>query len=89
MHPGWVDTPGLARSLPRFYQFTKLLLRTPEQGADTIVWLGAMGAAVPSGRFWLDRAPRRTHYLRSTRESAAERARLWQICDAAVRRVGA
>ena len=42
MHPGWVDTPGLAAGLP---SFTRLgpLLRSPDQGADTVVWLAADG----------------------------------------------
>jgi len=37
MHPGWSDTPSLRSSLPRFYKVTRPLLRTPAQGADTIV----------------------------------------------------
>lgn len=81
MHPGWADTPGLKRSLPRFHQVTRPLLRTPPQGADTIVWLGA--AAEParsSGRFWHDRRPRPTHLLKRTRESEADRERLWMEC---------
>ena len=41
MHPSWADTPGVQSSLPRFYELTRPLLRTPAQGADTIVWLGA------------------------------------------------
>ena len=45
MHPGWADTPGLESSLPRFYALTKRLLRTPQEGADTIVWLGAASRA--------------------------------------------
>ena len=53
-HPGWVDTPGIADSLPLFKTLTRPILRTPEQGADTFVWLA--GAEVPSGRFWHDRA---------------------------------
>ncbi|MDQ6748284.1 MAG: SDR family NAD(P)-dependent oxidoreductase, partial [Candidatus Dormibacteraeota bacterium] len=59
MHPGWADTPGVRSSLPRFYRLTRPLLRTPGQGADTIVWLGA--ASEPgssSGGFWHDRARR-------------------------------
>ena len=40
MHPGWVDTPGIASSLPTFYRRMRPLLRTPGQGADTVVWLG-------------------------------------------------
>jgi dehydrogenase/reductase SDR family protein 12 len=81
MHPGWVDTPGLASSLSRFHRLTRPLLRTPEQGADTIVWLAA--AAEPgrtTGRFWHDRRPRPTHYLPRTREDPADRAALWRAC---------
>ncbi len=81
MHPGWSDTPGVRSSLPRFAKVTRPLLRTPAQGADTIVWLGA--AAEPSrssGRFWHDRRPRSTHRLRSTRETPQERERLWAAC---------
>ena len=39
MHPGWVATPGLRRSLPRFERLMRPALRSPRQGADTIVWL--------------------------------------------------
>ena len=42
-HPGWVDTPGLASGLPSFAKLGPLL-RTPAEGADTVVWLAA-GAA--------------------------------------------
>ena len=52
MHPGWVDTPGLAASLPRFYRLLKPLLRSRVEGADTIAWLAADDAgATASGRF--------------------------------------
>jgi dehydrogenase/reductase SDR family protein 12 len=81
MHPGWADTPGVRSSLPRFYKVTRPLLRTPAQGVDTIVWLGA--AAEPgrsSGRFWHDRRPRPTHRLRSTQETPQERERLLAEC---------
>ena len=81
MHPGWADTPGIQSGLPRFYRVTRPLLRTPAEGADTIVWLGA--AAEPglrSGLFWHDRRPRPVHLLRRTRETAAERVSLWAQC---------
>jgi hypothetical protein len=53
------------------------LLRTPEQGADTIVWLAcATEAAKASGRLFLDREPHTTHLLPSTRESGDERQAL-------------
>jgi dehydrogenase/reductase SDR family protein 12 len=45
MHPGWVDTPGLQAGMPGFRALWRLLLRTPAEGADTVVWLAAAGAA--------------------------------------------
>lgn len=78
MHPGWVDTPGVSHSLPTFAKLTAPILRTPEQGADTIVWLAA--DPEPAGRtglFWHDRTPRPTHRIRSTTERPGERERLW------------
>ncbi|MGZ4184926.1 MAG: SDR family NAD(P)-dependent oxidoreductase [Solirubrobacteraceae bacterium] len=78
MHPGWVDTPGLRASLPGFHRVVGRLLRSPEQGADTIVWLGsAPQAADVSGGFWFDRARRRTHLLPWASESDEDRRRLW------------
>ncbi len=81
MHPGWADTPGVARSLPTFRRVVGPLLRTPADGADTLVWL-AVDEGAPlqdSGRFWLDRRPRPLHRLASTQRSDTleERARLW------------
>lgn len=58
MHPGWADTPGVQDSLPGFRRITAPILRTPDQGADTAVWLTY--AQVPTGQFWLDRRPRST-----------------------------
>lgn len=84
MHPGWVDTPGLAASLPQFRSLLKPLLRTPTEGADTVVWLAADDAgATNSGRFWLDRVPRPAHRLRRTRRSDTPvlRAQLWAWCE--------
>ncbi len=86
MHPGWADTPGVSTSLPRFHQLTKPLLRTPEQGADTIVWLTA--AAEPgreNGKFWHDRRVRSTHYLPWQKESEVDRRALWTFCRDATR----
>jgi dehydrogenase/reductase SDR family member 12 len=82
MHPGWVDTPGLRSSLPRFRRLMRPLLRDSPQGADTIVWLGTEPALEPAtGGFWQDREPRPEHRLRSTRETAEERERLWKQCE--------
>lgn len=83
MHPGWADTAAVRSSLPRFHAVTKAILRTPDEGADTITWLAARRPAVPSGRFWFDRAEARTHLLPTTRERPADRDALWQRCEAA------
>ncbi|KAJ8368399.1 hypothetical protein SKAU_G00084270 [Synaphobranchus kaupii] len=57
MHPGWADTAAVAAAMPDFYRSMQDKLRSPEQGADTVVWLAASEAAVakPSGRFFQDR----------------------------------
>lgn len=79
MHPGWVDTPGLAISLPRFYKGIRPLLRTPEQGADTLIWLAsAMEPGQCTGLFWLDRRPHTPHVLPGTRETKLQRRQLWE-----------
>lgn len=81
MHPGWADTPGVRDSLPRFWRFTKNRLRTPRQGADTIVWLAACErVAGETGKLFFDRRVVRTHFLRRTRTRPGDRERLWQLC---------
>jgi dehydrogenase/reductase SDR family protein 12 len=85
MHPGWSDTPGIRTALPGFSRLLGPLLRTPEQGADTIAWLAAAPEpAGLSGRFYLDRRPRPIHRLPKTRrpDEAQEAAKLWQLCSA-------
>lgn len=86
-HPGWVDTPGVRDSLPGFYRVTKPLLRTAEQGADTILWLAASSpAAEETGRLWHDRQARSEYRLKSTIETSAERNRLWDQLSETVSR---
>ncbi len=78
MHPGWVDTPGVRESLPRFRTLTRPLLRDVEEGADTMVWLAAADdLPAPSGTFWHDRRPRAVHRVPWTVPDAATVARLW------------
>jgi dehydrogenase/reductase SDR family protein 12 len=84
MHPGWADTPGIVDSLPRFAKLAAPILRSPEQGADTVVWLlAADEAGRRSGLFWHDRRPRPTSYVPFTRPRAAELAAFWDYCTAA------
>ncbi|MFT4048862.1 MAG: SDR family NAD(P)-dependent oxidoreductase [Solirubrobacterales bacterium] len=77
MHPGWVDTPGIASSLPGFSRLVRPILRDSAAGADTIAWLAATQPAPRSGSFWSDRTERPTSYISATRPSSAERAALW------------
>jgi NAD(P)-dependent dehydrogenase (short-subunit alcohol dehydrogenase family) len=84
MHPGWADTPGVADALPVFRRLNGPLLRSPEEGADTAVWLAATSPAPPTGRFFHDRRPRPQHYLPFSKETEADRESLWQYCATAV-----
>ncbi len=80
LHPGWADTPGVEESLPTFRKVVGRFLRTPEEGADTLVWLTADDAGGrDSGQFWHDRAPRSIHRLGSTKRSDTpdRRIALW------------
>jgi len=82
MHPGWVDTPGLERSLPAFHRQLRPWLRTPQQGADTIVWLAASPDAHRAfGHFWLDRKIRATHVFRHTTDTVRDRRELIRALD--------
>lgn len=90
MHPGWVDTEGVQRWMPVFRKLTRPIIRTPEQGADTIVWLGAAPEpAEQTGLFWHDRTPRPTHYrLGASPDSDGDRQALWRYCEEALARAG-
>ena len=77
MHPGWADTPGVQSALPGFRRITRSVLRSSDEGADTIVWLArAKEADQVTGKLFLDREPRTTHLRSSTIEKEEERARL-------------
>ena len=81
MHPGWADTPGVRESLPRFRALMGSLLRTPRQGADTMVWLATDPRALETnGLFWLDRRPRSVAPVPGTRTSDADAERCWNWC---------
>jgi dehydrogenase/reductase SDR family member 12 len=71
MHPGWVDTPGVATYLPRFRVITRPLLRDLAGGADTAVWLVATRPPSRPRHFWHDRAQRPTTFGWQRRENPA------------------
>ena len=67
-------------ALPEFRTVMRTVLRSAEEGADTIVWLAvAREAGQVSGKLFLDREVRRTHLLARTRESASERRKLLEF----------
>lgn len=81
MHPGWVGTPGVEKSLPYLYYNHPDLLRTVEQGADTAIWLscltdGKMKSITP-GAFYHDRRVSDKHLcFRDTRYKPEQVAKL-------------
>lgn len=82
MHPGWVDTTALRTSLPKFHAAMGRFLRTPEQGADTVVWLAASDPAKrASGKLWFDRRIAPEYPLPWTRESVHAREELIALCE--------
>jgi dehydrogenase/reductase SDR family member 12 len=88
MHPGWVDTPGIAAALPRFHAVMRPLLRTPGQGADTVIWLATTDPArLGSGTFWHDRRPRTEYRLPGTREACPAARILWDQIEFSQRRL--
>jgi dehydrogenase/reductase SDR family member 12 len=82
MHPGWADTPAVRSSLPGFHRVMRAVLRSPAEGADTVVWLVASRAARGlNGQFVFDRVARRKYILPWTRESRDEQRQLWAMCE--------
>ncbi|GIR83189.1 MAG: hypothetical protein CM15mP84_09370 [Cellvibrionales bacterium] len=74
--PGLGRYPGVQSALPGFRRITQTVLRSSEEGADTIVWLArAREAADISGKLFLDREPRTTH-LRKAPGTPGARANL-------------
>lgn len=81
MHPGVVAT-GIFRNQPRWVRavFTNPLTLTPEQGADTLLWLATVPeVAEVSGRYFVRRKPRRPS--RAARDPATAR-RMWEASEA-------
>lgn len=67
VHPGWVDTAAVGRSMPRFRATLKSVLRKDHQGADTIVWLAETRPPQQSdGSIWFDRRERSAHIFAHT-----------------------
>jgi dehydrogenase/reductase SDR family member 12 len=86
VHPGWAATPGLEASLPGFTRVMRPILRTPAEGIDTLIWLATSEAGgVTTGRLYHDRRPRPFDRLPTTRLTADDRRRLWDLVVEAAR----
>lgn len=68
MHPGWADTDGVKRSLPRFREILKSVLRDARSGTDTAIWLAAKRPVQEEKELvWFDRKARTAHVYPRTR----------------------
>lgn len=81
MHPGWVNTPGVEYSMPGFWKFMQKRLRSPSEGADTILWLAMTKNIYPSGKFWFDRRENSPNWLPFTKTSKEKKQALWNLCE--------
>lgn len=86
MHPGWVDTAAVGRSMPRFRATLKSVLRKDPQGADTIVFLAERRPEqkIP-GSIWFDRKERDPHIFPRTRAATDTAQDLIDFLDAHTR----
>ena len=87
---GWADTEGVQRWMPMSRTITRPIIRSSEEGADTIVWIGGAPEALErTGLFWQDRRPRPTHYrLAAGPDSEEDRQALWRYCVDALAEAG-
>jgi dehydrogenase/reductase SDR family protein 12 len=69
MHPGWAETPGVSSAIPEFDKKMKGKLRSPLQGADTILWLLGTKKNLSSGSLYFDRRLVTKHFFWFTKSS--------------------
>jgi dehydrogenase/reductase SDR family protein 12 len=69
MHPGWVRTEGVRRSLPLFFKLQWPILRSPGEGADTALWLCQARPVPRDGCMWFDRCAAPLHLFAFTRQA--------------------
>ncbi|MEM9035869.1 MAG: SDR family NAD(P)-dependent oxidoreductase [Actinomycetota bacterium] len=89
LHPGWAATPGVEDALPTFNKVLGPLLRSADEGADTLVWLAADDGEPleTNGTFWLDRRPRSLHKTPMSKKSDTPKRRV-ELWDWVVERAG-
>ncbi len=81
MHPGWVKTGGLSKSLPGFFRIMEKRLRNLDEGIDTILWLLLTEESLSSGGFYFDRKLVVPYLLKNYNPSRESRTELLKIID--------
>jgi hypothetical protein len=84
MHPGWAQSAGLDGlfELHPSYKSMSDSFRSPEDGADTMVWLAATPPPKCTGKFFFDRAEAPEHRTFAGTESKSQEIRkLWEFCE--------
>jgi dehydrogenase/reductase SDR family member 12 len=76
MHPGWAATPGVDEAIPMFSKKMAGRLRTPLQGADTILWLLTTKKRIESGELYFDRRKVSPHFFWFTKKSSKHISKL-------------
>ncbi len=79
MHPGWAQTPGVSSAIPEFDKKMKGRLRSPLQGADTILWILGTKNPIESGCLYFDRKKVKTHFFWFTKSSDQKQSELIKI----------
>lgn len=82
MHPGWAETPGVEEALPKFSRIMKGRLRSPLQGADTILWALGTKKQLESGALYFDRRKVNPHKFFFTRVSSLKSHELEKLLEA-------
>ena len=86
MHPGWVRTSGVAQSLPGFNALLRPILRTPDEAADTALWLAKKRPATRENVLWFDRKQRSPYIFADTRTPEITQQELLDYLNADLRR---
>ena len=81
MHPGWVKTDGLSKSLPGFFRIMEKRLRNLDEGIDTILWLLLTEESLSSGGFYFDRKLVTPYLLKNYNPSRESRTELLNIIE--------
>lgn len=81
MHPGWVRTPGVARSMPMFSILLNPLLRSPYQATDTAIWLAQKRPTTKENIVWFDRKQRPSHIFGFTRRPRTTTSEIISFMD--------